>query len=284
MTEDFVKAKAVSLRDDGKDEKWLQRKIEEDPSILGLGDLTLIQSERMQPARGRIDLLLEDKQEGIRYEVEIMLGTVDEGHIIRTIEYWDIEQRRDKAGSYEHKAVIVAEEITNRFFNVIGLLNKVVPMIAVKLSAFRVDSKLCLDFVRVLDLTEEREDESSEPVSRKDWEDWAARESMQIMDKTISLIPRETGQVRVKYNQDYVVVATTGTNFCWFYPRKSPRIRMEIWLGEDRDAFVKKLREKGVDVSPSYAESIGIRLTAQDLEKHQATLKEVLATSEQRSR
>jgi hypothetical protein len=51
------------------------------------------------------------------YEVEIMLGSTDESHIIRTIEYWDIEKRRFP--SKDHKAVIVAEDITNRFFNVI---------------------------------------------------------------------------------------------------------------------------------------------------------------------
>jgi hypothetical protein len=77
MDSDYVKTKSVRLREVGKDEKWVQKKIEDDPSILGLGNLVLIQSERMQPTRGRIDLLLEDRKEGIRYEVEIMLGTVD---------------------------------------------------------------------------------------------------------------------------------------------------------------------------------------------------------------
>src|SRR5437899_2643452 len=115
MDKEYLQTKPIKLRDAGKDEKWLQKKIEDDPSILGLGKLTLIQAQRIQPSRGRIDLLLEDEKEGIRYEVEIMLGTVDESHIIRTIEYWDIEQRRDRDRSFDHKAVIVAEEITNRF-------------------------------------------------------------------------------------------------------------------------------------------------------------------------
>ena len=68
-----------------------------------------------------------EPEEHARYEVEIMLGTLDESHIIRTIEYWDIERQRFP--SYEHVAVIVAEEITSRFFNVIGLLNRAVPII-----------------------------------------------------------------------------------------------------------------------------------------------------------
>src|SRR3989442_11609419 len=40
-------------------------------------------------------------------------------HIIRTIEYWDNERRRYPA--YEHIAVLVAEQVTARFLNVIGL-------------------------------------------------------------------------------------------------------------------------------------------------------------------
>ncbi len=66
------------------------------------------------------------------YEVEVMLGRVDETHIIRSIEYWDIERRRWP--TREHRAVIVAEEITTRFFNVIALFNRAIPMIAIKLA------------------------------------------------------------------------------------------------------------------------------------------------------
>jgi hypothetical protein len=62
------------------------------------------------------------------YETEIMLGGTDESHIIRTIEYWDIEKRRFL--SKDHQAVIIAEEITNRFFNVITLMNRSIPNIA----------------------------------------------------------------------------------------------------------------------------------------------------------
>ncbi len=38
-----------------------------------------------------------------------MLGAVDESHIIRTIEYWDVERQRYP--TLQHRAVIVAEEI-----------------------------------------------------------------------------------------------------------------------------------------------------------------------------
>lgn len=50
-----------------------------------------------------------------------MFSALDESHIMRTIEYRDIERQRRP--QFEHRAVIVAEQITSRFFNVLRLLN-----------------------------------------------------------------------------------------------------------------------------------------------------------------
>jgi len=106
-------------------EKWVQKAIAKDPSILGLGDLILKDKERIQPKAGRLDLLLQDPETNRRYEVEIQLGKVDESHIIRTIEYWDIERKRYP--QYDHCAVIIAEDITSRFLNIISIFNGFIP-------------------------------------------------------------------------------------------------------------------------------------------------------------
>ena len=88
----YIKPKKVSLKDHSVfNEKWVQKIIADDPSIIGLGDLILKDKERLQPRAGRLDLLLQDSDSTRRYEVEIQLGKTDESHIIRTIEYWDIE-------------------------------------------------------------------------------------------------------------------------------------------------------------------------------------------------
>ena len=63
--------------------------------------------------------------------VEIMLGATDPSHIIRTIEYWDSERKRYP--QFDHCAVIVAEEITGRFMNVISLFNGAIPLIALQI-------------------------------------------------------------------------------------------------------------------------------------------------------
>ena len=75
-------------------EKWVQARIAEDPSLLGLGDVILKDKERVQSSAGRLDLLLQDTEDEHRFEVEIQLGKTDESHIIRTLEYWDIERKR----------------------------------------------------------------------------------------------------------------------------------------------------------------------------------------------
>ena len=111
-------------------ERWLHELLIDNPSLLGLGKLEVRDSERRQPSGGRLDLLLQDVDNGMRYEVEIQLGAMDESHIIRTIEYWDIERRRYP--QYDHIAVIVAEDVTSRFLNVISLLNGAIPLIAIK--------------------------------------------------------------------------------------------------------------------------------------------------------
>lgn len=145
-----MKLQTISLRrSEQLSEKWVQDQIADDPSILSLGDLILRDKERPQPGAGRLDLLLQDPETLKRYEVEIQLGATDESHIIRTIEYWDIEKRRYP--QYEHAAVIVAEDITSRFLNVIQLFNGHIPLIALKMTAYKVGEEYALTFVKVLD-------------------------------------------------------------------------------------------------------------------------------------
>src|SRR5262249_27118619 len=74
----FTRAERISLKLHPElNEKWVQKLIADDPSILGLGDLVLRDKERMQPRAGRLDLLLEDPDPDTerRYEVEIQLGS-----------------------------------------------------------------------------------------------------------------------------------------------------------------------------------------------------------------
>ncbi len=184
-------------------EAWVQQAIAEDPSILGLGDVVLKDRERVQPGTGRLDLLLQDAESTKRYEVEIQLGATDEKHIVRTIEYWDVERKRYP--QYEHVAVIVAEDITSRFFNVIGLFNGFIPLIALKMSAIETSEGIGLYFTKVLDVMPlglvEEDEEVRETTDRAYWERKAGPKLLALADRILALCKAFEPSLEPKYNK-----------------------------------------------------------------------------------
>ena len=244
---EYSKIEKINLREHFS-ERWLQDIIEKDPSIIGLGEIEVYRRERKQSSGGRIDFLMVNSDNTTMYEVEVMLGATDESHIIRTIEYWDLEKRRFP--SREHKAVIIAENITNRFFNVISLMNKSIPIIAIQLNAFKHDNNVFLDFVKVLDIYESPEDEEDlglETVDRAFWENKSAPKSIKILDEIIQICKTEYSDLRTTYNKHHVAIGTISKNFMWLRPRKTDGYcHIEILVGKDN-----------VETSKSTIESIG---------------------------
>src|SRR5690606_18381800 len=178
---------------EGINEKSIQEMIAEDPSILGLGDLILKDKERIQPRAGRLDLLLQDAETTRRYEVEIQLGKTDESHVIRTIEYWEIERKRYP--QYDHCAVIIAEDITSRFLNVISLFNGFIPLVAIQMKAFKFGDDIGLVFTKVLDemplgfVDEDEEREVQQTSTNRDfWIKRASNETVLLADKFLEII------------------------------------------------------------------------------------------------
>jgi hypothetical protein len=222
-----MKLQSVSIRRTGHlDEKWVQQQIADDPSLLGLGDLVVRDKERMQPNAGRLDLLLQDPDTLKRYEVEIQLGETDESHIIRTIEYWDIERKRYP--QYEHCAVIVAEDITARFLNVIQLFNGAIPLIALKMTTYQVGTEYALTFVKVLDeLTYGLVDEDepiAEPTDRGYWESTrGTKKTVALADSLLKLVNDVEPRAILKYNKHYIGLDVGGSplNFVTFMPRRA---------------------------------------------------------------
>jgi len=269
---EFVRPEIISLKKHPEiNEKWLQDRIEEDPSILGLGDLTVYQRERKQSSGGRIDLLLVDTDTQVMYETEVMFGPLDESHIIRAIEYWDIERRRFL--SKDHIAVIIAEEITNRFFNVISLLNRAIPIIAIQLSAIKYDNKIILNFTKVLDVYEEPEEEDTEAsvtTDRSYWENRANKKSLSVFDYVV----KEMGfQPRVTYNKGHIAVGTNRRNFAWFHPKKKETYcHFDIRVGEDNVEKVKELLDTAemAFTKKKRADSFAIKLRLDDAKKTEA--------------
>lgn len=224
----YTRPKRISLKNHPVySENWVQDIIADDPSILGLGDLVLRDRERIQTRAGRLDLLLQDPETYKRYEVELQLGATDESHIIRSIEYWDIEHKRYP--QYEHCAVLVAEDITSRFLNVVSLFNGALPIIAIQMQALEVGDHITLVFTKVLDelqrgLVDEDEDAISAPTDRAYWEkDKGTPKTVALMDRMFELVKEADPESELKYNKFYVGLIKEGraNNYVAFRPKKA---------------------------------------------------------------
>lgn len=229
-------------------EDMIQEYIFNNPTILGMGDLTPIKREKVQPSGGRLDLLLEDS-EGTRYEVEIQLGATDPSHIIRTVEYWDIEKKRYP--QYDHCAVIVAEEITGRFMNVISLFNGSIPLIALQLSAYKSGDDVCLTFTKVIDrvtIGTEEEDQYEE-TDRNYWENRSTPQMLKVVDEIFESLREFIPEYELKYNKFYIGLAKNNLakNFILFQPKKS-FLHMCFRGGESAD-IAEKIEAAGLDIS-----------------------------------
>jgi hypothetical protein len=152
------------------------------------------------------DLLLHEVEAKSRYEVEIQLGPTDPSHIIRTIEYWDIEKKRYP--QYQHTAVIIAEEITSRFLNVISLFNGAIPIIAIQMKAVATDGGVSLFFTKELDTVErglvDEDEEINEPTNRAYWDSLASSKTVKLADKVLELCKDFTADLELSYNRHYI--------------------------------------------------------------------------------
>lgn len=276
----YVKPERLHLKGHPElNERWVQERISEDPSILGLGALILKDKEKIQPHGGRLDLLCQDEDSSRRYEIEIQLGKSDESHIIRTIEYWDVERKRYP--QYEHTAVLVAEDITSRFLNVIGLFNGVIPLVAIQMQAFRVGDHVSLVFATVLNemrLGLEDEDEGEDVVDRAYWEKRSGKNTLELTDSLLALVHEFAPDLSLKYNKFYIGLAKDGrpNNFVIFRPKKD-WVRFEPRL-ERSDETQSKLEEAGIDIMEYDARwgRYRIRLSRGEVKKHEQLLRDLL--------
>jgi hypothetical protein len=262
-------------------EKWVQQLIIEDPSILGLGDLVVRDRERVQPRAGRLDLLLQDEDTKRRYEVEVQLGATDESHIVRTIEYWDLERKRYP--QYDHCAVLVAENVTSRFLNVISLFNGSIPLIAIQMQALRVGEHITLTFTTVLDelsrgFVDEDEDAEAVPTDRTYWENKASKGTVALADELLEIIRRIDQTLTLKYNKFYIGLAKDGAafNFVSFQPKKN-HINWNIRLdrSDDVDGMIDSAGLDKLEYNKRYNQ-YKIRLTHDDIATKQHVIEELM--------
>ena len=260
-------------------EKWLQDRIAENPAIIGLGEIELLDRERQQDRAGRLDLLLADTDADTRYEVELMLGATDESHIIRCLEYWDIERRRYPA--YDHCAVLVAEDITSRFLNVLALLAGTLPLIAIQLQALSIDDKVILSFTTVLDQRSLRRDDVTEvrpaPSDRAEWVKRSSATVMQTADEVLKIINQHTKTTyQLNFNRHYIGLSdgVRSRNFIHFQPRRN-HLRV-IMPNAWNAANVGQIQEAGLEAEQNN-DRLVFNLTAADLKSQNIIVTKLIA-------
>ncbi len=261
MSNGIAISKTSGIRESGKDEYWLQDEIFKNPIILGLGDLDVISKEHRQSSGGRLDLLLRDSESGTMYEVEVMLGETDESHIIRTIEYWDLERKRRP--KQQHIAVLVAETVTRRFFNVVQLLGNSIPIVAIQANIIEVGGKRALHFTKILDVLRGPEEEASESEGSfgEDW--WRANEPANVANaeafSRVAQFPLAS-----TFTKNYLALRFDGRIFFTFRKRSNGKSRISCWFTDSNlSPITDELDRKGLsyDVRPYDSGGQKLRMT-----------------------
>ena len=242
----------------------------------------MLAEEKIQKNAGRLDLLLQDSETERRYELELQLGASDPSHIIRTIEYWDIERKRRPQD--DHCAVLVAEDITSRFLNVVSLFNGTIPLIAIQMQALEVGENLVLSFITVMDEMTRGEDEESEtaPTDRKYWLNRANTETVGMADDVLKIINEFAPKLQLNYTKHYIGLAKQNgqaDNFVSFVPKKQ-NMHLRIKLKETEETTVKinntDLNDLGY--KKRYSQYL-LSLKKNDLCKNREILKELMKMS-----
>jgi len=209
MNTEIATLEMTSIRENGMDEYWLQDYIWNNPSCLGLGDLEPIAKEKRQTSGGRLDILMKGSDEEL-YEIEVMLGETDETHIIRTIEYWDIEKK--KRPKRQHTAILVAERINTRFYNVINLLSHSVPIIGIQANLYKNNNSVSLVFTKIIDSFEEPEiEEENGATYGAEYIQKSFPETAEVISSVLSIVGETVSDTRVNYIKKGASIFINGT-------------------------------------------------------------------------
>jgi hypothetical protein len=279
----FIRHEKISLRKHSPfNETWLHDRICDDPTLLGLGDVRVLDRERPVSGAGRLDVLLFDEDNNTRYELEIMLGPTDPSHIVRTIEYWDAERRRYPG--YDHVAVLVAEDITTRFLNVMSLLAGSIPLIAIQLDALQVEQHLVLNFVHVLDQTALRIDDTDDDsgggeVVRAYWNEKAGPELMGICDEVLAMINGAAdNKQEFNFLRGYIGLRSNGVvrNFIYLSPKPSRKFVHLTFSNSNAADWKEQFEEAGVPVASKRKGRLRISVTLGDFGQHKDLIRKVV--------
>lgn len=126
-------------------------------------------------------------------------------------------------------------------------------MIVLQLNALKVEDKVVLNFVRVMDRFELRRDDQNEiqltQTDRNYWNDRANTKTVKIADKVLEVINQKANpKQQLNFNKYYIGLSDgiKSRNFIHFKPKKQfTHILFEV---EQKDEWVQKLEEADMTV------------------------------------
>jgi len=272
---DIPIASTISIRESGLDEYWLQEQIYENPTCLGLGDLESVAKEKQQSSGGRLDILLKNPEDDSMYEVEVMLGETDESHIIRTIEYWDNEKR--KWPQRQHYAVLVAEGITKRFFNVIHLFSHSIPIIAIQVNLIVANNQKVLHFLKILDTYEEPGEPGEVEVHNEEYWKKKSTWTLDAANELLAAIGDIFESPSLSYVQSFIAIKVSRNNYFEFWKRRTPKSLLGFRISDD---YVEKAAKLLDEQSISFTQKknpnrIHFKIDKDFIKKHADLLRQI---------
>lgn len=268
-------------------EKAIQDYIAEHPERLGIDgideNMICIQKEKYQKnSGGRLDLLLENDDRE-RFEIEIQLGNTNAEHIIRTIEYWDIESKTHP--NYKHYPVLIAENVTGRFYNVINRFNGAIPIIAIQMSAYKENEEsIGLVFNKVLDLRNDDMDNNSENDNKnwneEYWENRTSKKTIEIAKKVFNELKENYKNLKINYTKHYIggTQNEITRNYFTIRPRKTV-----VWISiksKQDDEIEQKFSNLGCNIDYTGSRyKIGIK-DIEEFDKIKSLIKDILPLDE----
>ena len=132
MTPTIVSGAVSTLTDLGRDEAWLQGWLKEQPSRLGLGQLTVESPPADDAADGGTFMASKDDR---CFSVDVQLGELDPSHGFSVLDAW--ARGRARTPEKDHVAVLVTETCGERYRTTLETLTKHLPLVVIELAVWR---------------------------------------------------------------------------------------------------------------------------------------------------
>lgn len=139
-TPTIVSGGLSNMEDLGKDEAWLQEWLKENPARLGLGELSVSDGDPVQDEDGNPAFLASDDER--YFSVDVRLGEMDASGGFQLLDNW--ARNRVRHPDKTHVAVLVTENVGDRYQTTLETLSEHLPLVVVELQVWRGESEAIL--------------------------------------------------------------------------------------------------------------------------------------------